>query len=326
MVPTASSDRAALRLGDGLRPIVLGNAAPTGTMVGAGRADARPDLILSIHSRDGEGLGYAVVDRSSPGPAWGSASVSGGCSVTEACHLARATTLQLDLYGLRRGAHHCLVNAVAGEANGSPVAGFLDTVEPLTQAGIIQIVSPYVDEGVADLAAKGLAASATAVVLVVLEHLGIDPSSASVASFRPGSAGRPVMDELVRHGVHHVTRGRAALVTEVDVLIVGAPLWSLGMSTAMTLRARAVVALAPVLATLASQQKLHERRVLFVPEALAAGGRYVALELHDHDHDIDETAAAARTFALAGERCREMLRTATRRREMLAATIRAALS
>ena len=77
------------------------------------------------------------------------------------------------------------------------------------------------------------------------------------------------------------------------------------MPEASLLRAALVVTLGATRSSLAAEQLLHQRRIVFVPDTIAAGGRFLALELSEQG--AGEEPALEVTATRASERLAEIL-------------------
>ena len=263
-----------------------------------------------MHSAAGRLLGYVVVHRASAVTGtWGGMSVSARLSLSDVCTLARATTLQLALFAIRRGSHHCLVSVPEGATEreqSSQQRGFLEALQPLVAAGLCHIVFTSTDDSLdPPLARRGLAASAAATALVGLEHLGIEPTRATVALHGPTRAGHDAVAALVHHGLRLVAEGDEALKAGVDVALIGGALQAISLREARAARARVLVTLAPTAVTPAARRTLHERGIVLIPDTVAAGGLFVAIDRRSRG--LDEREAIAQSFAEADARCRRLL-------------------
>jgi hypothetical protein len=268
-----------------LRPIFYGVSR-----VGPG---APPELVASVHSVDEELLGYVAIDRLRPAPAWGFLLAQKDLSVDDVCVLARETSAQLALYGIARGSCHFLFTAGSGGTDGrARRAEYLAGLSPLREKGLCRFASDG-SAAAEDLTRAGLVASATASTRVALRAVGV-PHDATVSQHLPSRASRAVATAL----------GREHTSDAADVLIVGAPLWTLGVRQASALRCRLLVSLGPVRLADGVEEILDERKIVVLPEALVAGGRL--LGLHLVEQGLDASAALIEVAALAESKTDEL--------------------
>ena len=317
--------RQLVTLGGGLRPIVFGGCGGAADGSPANALKSRPELTLSVHAPAGEFLGYAVIDRATPRTAWGAMTICEHLSLEDACSLARSTTLQLALFSIRAGSHHCLMCVADDASEGERSAyrrAYADALRPLVEAGLCRIIFTS-EHGRSEprLARDGMSASAAASALATLEYLRIDPTSATAALYRPGELGRDLRDELVERGVRFLAEGDEALTAGADLVLVDGSPWSLRPHEAVAIRAKAVISLAPVAVSVAAERRLHARGIVLVPETLAAAGAVLAADFAARGRD--DAAAVARTFSAVDDRFRALARLSLRRRQPLAAVVRA---
>lgn len=319
-----AEERAPLALGRRLRPIVLGGARSARDGRGSWALEAHPEMILSVHSSSGALLGYAVVDRAAPGRTWGGMTIADHLSLSDVCRLARGTTLQIDLFSIRAGSHHCLVSVAEDAVEAERLRRreeYLESIRPLVERGLCSVLFTTVADAIeASLAGRGLVESATAATLAALEHLDSDVARATIALYRPTDTARDVAAALVERGLRLVTEGDQALHADADVVLVGAPLWSLGLREARAVRRVTLVALGDTAVAPTTERRLHERGVLFVPDAIAAAGRLLVVDLRARG--LDERTAMARTSDTVRRLTREVLESAAQRDEPVAAVAR----
>jgi hypothetical protein len=283
-----------------LRPIVYGlsRIAPGGA----------PDLVASVHSATGQHLGFVVVDRARPGASWGALLVASDLSIDDACLLARATTLQLGLFSVPRGSCHFLFTGGDGprRVHRAERRAFLEALRPLTHQELCRVV---LEDGATGLrppiARRGLIASAIAATTTALDYSGRSVRGSTLALHCRTPVAREIAAALVDQGLRLLADGDDRLAAEADVVLVGAPFWTLEASDASIVRARVLVALGATRSSLVAEEALHERGVLFVPDAVAAGGRLLALHLMEGG--AAEKEALVQTAGVASERLAEIL-------------------
>ncbi len=324
--PSGQSPATARRvvLGQSLHRIVLGRGA-------LGNAPARlvggePELVFSVHGATGEPLGYAVVDRTlGRAGSWGGLTINPGEQLESVIAQALTTALEIRLFGLKRGSHHCALIAADGLGKRTGAARrreFLDALRPLIDAGICHIVYTRNGNDVEpQLPRQGLIASIAATTLATLEHLQIDRSRASVAVYRPERWAEDAVGRLAEFGLRPLATDSVALATPADVLLLGPSTGSLGLEESNAVRASVLVPLGRLTVTRAAVRRLHERGVVLIPEALAAGGLLVGTDLRARG--LDERSALHRTFSTVQDRTRALLGEATRSREPLSDVLRA---
>jgi len=270
-----------LVLGRNLRPIVFGGGSAKPNVFAGGVEG--PALVLSVHAADGELLGYTVVSRAEAGSTWGGMTISDRLSLGDALLLSRATALQLDLFGLGRGAHHCLVVTPAGStarARRAQARAFSAALAPLFDAGLCTITHTSDPDSLQPPATRNaLVASLAAVTTAALAHLGRDAASATVAVHEPSPLTRAALPALTERGLRVLVEGDGAWTAGADIVVTGAPVCSLTVEEARAVRAKAVVATGAVAAAPAAENLLHERHIVFVPDALAGAGAVVAAAL-----------------------------------------------
>ena len=285
-----------LRLGDALRPIVLGRGASPSA---PGIELRRPELSLGV-APDGYLLGYALIDQTRPPPLGGLTSAPGQ-SLDAAQTLMTSASLQLALYGVRRPAHHCVLLVDPDDtptAVYARLALFVDALRPLLDADLCRLVYVRDEQRVSPpLALRSLVATSGGATLSALEHAGIRVRGATLALHQAGEPARLLADQLVRRGMHLVADGDGALRAGADVLLVDGPVWRLDPRRAATLRARVIVALGPLLGSDSVEARLAERSILVVPDTLAATG--LLLGSHLLGEGYGEDAAIGRCFTLA---------------------------
>ena len=114
-----------LVLGDGLRPIVFGGSAETPNLFATAAPGRPPELLLSVHARDDDLLGYLVIDRGVPNATWGAFAIGPDASLASAIAGARSTATQIELSGSLVEAHRCALVAerAAREQEAGPRSG-----------------------------------------------------------------------------------------------------------------------------------------------------------------------------------------------------------
>ncbi|HET6657044.1 MAG TPA: hypothetical protein VFG61_04030 [Gaiellaceae bacterium] len=280
-----------------LRPIFYGVSR-----VGPG---APPKFVASVHSAEEELLGYVAIDRLEPAPAWGPLLAHPGLSVDDACVLARAVSAQFSLYGIGRGSGHFLFTAGGGPGAEARREEYLDALQSLAGRGILEIA--FEDNGGGpelEAARSGLVASAVAAVSTILAHVGVPAGGARVSQHLASSLSVEVAAVLERDGMCLPT-GNGHSPSDVEVTLVGAPIWTLDDEWARHASSRIVVSLGAARASAGADRMLHERGVVFVPGAVAAGGALAALALVKQGKD--PALATAMTAELTSRRVAEAL-------------------
>jgi hypothetical protein len=283
----------AIALEGRLRRVTLGSR---GTM--------RPELVLSVHATDGSALGYAVIDRSMVGRTWGGLTSSEHGSIEEVCLLARAATLQMRFHGLRSGSHHCVLSLPAemdAHVQAMRREEFLAALRPLTDNGLCTIIyGGGAELATAAIVRRGLAASASAAIRFALEQMRIKPAGGGLACPHRTSDVDDVIAALADHGVETV----GATDKNAHVTLLDGPV-ELRPAEVRRLRTSAIVSLQPLLLSHRVARSLHERGVLVISEAAAAGGRFVALDLCHRGLDLE--SALRLTSTTTRERLRQSL-------------------
>ena len=303
----ASRGRSAIVLGKGLRPIVFG-AAMSGSGIVSDGAATYPDIALSVHDNADVQLGFAVVDRATPGATWGGISARCDASLGHAVAAARATSDQLRVFELDYGAHHCVV-AVRDEARAPErldnKRAFLEALEPLVRGGLAQIIYSEDDDRISPaFAHRAAVSSAVAAVLAVLDSLEVEATRATVGILQPTPLALDIAAELENAGLRLVSRGGSSRSFEVDVLLANRvpPLEPQNMAA---LVARTLVLLEPTSLGVRTESRLCERGVVVIPDTLAVGGRLVGLDLRARG--LSERAAERRLRAAVGLTTRNLL-------------------
>jgi hypothetical protein len=106
-------------------------------------------------------------------------------------------------------------------------------------------------------------------------------------------------------GLTPVSHEQAALSTAADVLLLDGNPRTMTISHAHALRARVVVALAPVLPSAAARRRLRDRRITVVPDTVVGAGRFLALDLCRQGLALD--AAVRRAAAATTEHLHRLL-------------------
>lgn len=286
-----------LRLGDALRPIVLGRGA---SLSEPGIELRRPELALGV-ALGGRVLGYALIDQTRPPPPYGGLTTAPGISLAAAHTLMSSAALQLGLFEVPRAAHHCLL-LTSPEMDASEVddrrSEFLDAIRPLTERGLCRIV--YTRDAktlTPSLAQRGLVASASGATFAALEHLGIDVAGAQLALYREADPGRRLAEQLVRQGMRVVANGEQALRAISDVLVVDGTVWKPDRSRAQNPRARIIVMLGALIGPDSLERPFAGRGILMLPDTITTSGAILAPHLVAEGFDDD--GAVAQCFELA---------------------------
>jgi hypothetical protein len=281
-----------------LRPIVFGGTATAPSLFAPGLLERGPELVLSVHSTDGDLLGYQVIDRSLPRPPLGGLTIGTDETLETAVRLARLTTHQLRLFGIARGSHHNLLLAQAG-ADATVLARlrqeYVTAVEPIVRARLCQTLFVVSGEEIQpELAGRAAALSAAAAGLTALEHLGVEPTRATVAAESPRSAAAlDAARELVRRGVRPAMRKRP------DLLVLSSP------ATGGETDALVVLDVSGPTTPGRSDQQLHDAGVVLVPPTIARAGLPIAVDLRSRG--LSEREALAETFRCVRARTRALL-------------------
>ena len=320
----AATSRADLVLGSGLRPIVYGGTSVAYNAFAGTSGQSRPALVLGVHSRERQLLGYLVINRAVSGATWGGMTVASDLTLDDALDLARATDAQIRLFGLHRGTHHGLVVV---DARATPreraehTDRYLSALLELVRQGYCRIAFTSSERSLEPrLAARGAAGSAAASILAALEHAGEEPSLATIAIHEPTPLATEAAAAAVERGLRLTTVGDGALSADVDVLLVGGARWRARPEEVRAIRAGIVVSLAPVTVGPDAERRLHERGIVLIPYALSGAGLIFALDLRARG--LTERSALARTSAMAYDRARELLTESTLTGESLPAVIR----
>ena len=270
-----------------LRPIFYGVSR-----VGPG---APPELVASVHSADEELLGYVAIDRLQPAPAWGLLLAQKDLSVDDVCLLARETSAQLALYGIARGSCHFLFTAGGGGSDArTRRAEYVAGLSSLTAKGLCRFATDG-SRAADEVARAGLVASAAAATRVALRSCGLRERRPTIAQHLSSRATRAVVEAL---------GGCERPSPPADVLLVGAPTWTLGVRQATALQCRVLVALGPVRLADGVEEILDERKIVVLPEALVAGGRLAGL--HFVEQGMQAPEALIRVAALAESKTDEL--------------------
>ncbi len=134
-------------LGHTLRPIVFGGGTRTPNVF-ASDSERPPELVLGVHGLSGRLVGYIAIDQTRPGGTWGGMTISHELSLADALVLASRTAVALQLFGIPRSAHHCLivVEPKAGTRERRAQAReYVDALRPIVKAGMCTIV--YTNDG-----------------------------------------------------------------------------------------------------------------------------------------------------------------------------------
>jgi hypothetical protein len=205
----------------------------------------------------------------------------------------------------------------AATVRSDQIRAFIDALLPLIEAGLCRIVegegAPRDDR---ELALDGTAASACATTLATLRHLSLDASRARVAVHCPGRLGTRVARRLAEYGLRRCG-DEDGLQSETDVLVVDGDYWASEADEAI--RARVVVPLCATEMAAAAAARLHRRGVLVVPQALAAGGGLVAVDLWMRG--LDRRDAVGRAFLAAEERMHALLQLAVKQNKPLVSIV-----
>jgi hypothetical protein len=287
------------KLSRNLRRVVFARPAST-----AGRASAGTgveEVVLSVHGRNGAQLGYAALRLRGTGSLWGGLTCSSELSLTDTRVLAWRTELQLSAAGLEHGGHHCLLSTPSARGAGDRAAlavEFAEALRPVCDEGPCEIV--FTEDGSVEpqfVAAATGACTATA-TLVALERAGLEPGRSTVAVCRPGWAGREVVRGLVSHGLTLVSPPEATLSTQADVLVLDGGPRALEMADAHAVRAKLIVALAPVIPTAAAARRLRDRRVSMLSDTVTGAGRFLAVDLRRRGLEPQVAVDRAATLVL----------------------------
>jgi len=257
-------------------------------------------MVASVHSESDELVGYFVVDRAVPGATWASYLAMPGLSVDDACLLARSTTSQLGFLLVPRGSAQCLYTGTGAGLPGAHSQAYFDALAPFVDDGRLQVVLEDTGSGPRPAAARaGLIASAVASTKTVLDRTERINGTRTVGQHLPTEISNDVAAALEQDGFHSF-EGEAGLSAEVDVLVVGAPIWSLTSTDARLVRSKLLVSLGAARTSFDAEEILHERRVALLPDAVSAAGRFLALYLTEEGLAVED--AVARTAETAVER------------------------
>jgi hypothetical protein len=237
--------------------------------------------MLGVYAYDGTFLGYLIAQSLGATAAWGGLSV-GELGLEDAVALARRTASALNFVGLTRGAHHCLCATSRGldrNERARRESEFIDALQPLARRGLVRIMYRDAPTGLeASFAREAATAAAAASVIAVLERLQIDPSRATFAIYRPTPLARETSELLFEHGMRPVGNGEEALAADVDVLLVGAGPWAIGLAEATAVRARIILPLGTANTAPHAEQRMHQRGTTLLPDTLAIAGMMSALD------------------------------------------------
>jgi hypothetical protein len=269
---------------DVLRPIVTGRRARR-----MGDPQTGAGCIAFAVAPAGRLLGFAVVDRSTSKAAWGSLSTLEAGSLADTLARAETTALTLSLLRIDRASHHLLVRSQGGEP---PTIEFLESLQPLFDAGLCEIVSADGGGGSIEppLSHDAAVAGAREASLAALRLCGVSPDAAGVACLGRSSVAKSVVAALGERGLHPVCDAGPA-----HVLIVDGEWWP-QIPVRRLYRASVIVSVASRCTPREVDEQLARRGIFHLPAPLSAAGPLLAARFVEEGvvpvHEIAERAAA----------------------------------